>query len=75
MILLAWCLGKPLLLLFDSFESVTLFLTIIVVNYVVQDGKSNWLKGMILICLYAIIAISFSVYPGTGLTSSLVCSR
>jgi len=73
-VVLAWILGKPLLLLFDPFESVTLFLTIITVNYVVQDGKSNWLEGMILMCLYAIIAVSFWFYPGSGLTSSLQCS-
>ena len=26
---------------------------VLTVNYVVQDGKSNWLEGMILICTYS----------------------
>jgi Ca2+/H+ antiporter len=25
---------------------------VLTVNYVVQDGKSNWLEGMILMCAY-----------------------
>ncbi|KAF9236747.1 calcium proton exchanger [Melanogaster broomeanus] len=62
---LAWALGKPLTLLFDPFQSVTLFLSVLTVNYVVQDGKSNWLEGFILICLYLILAVSFWFYPGT----------
>lgn len=43
-------MGKPLTLLFDPFESIVLFLAVLTVNYVVQDGKSNWLEGMILMC-------------------------
>jgi Ca2+:H+ antiporter len=38
-------------MLFDPFESVVLFLSVWAVNYVVQDGKSNLLEGMILLCL------------------------
>jgi len=62
---LAWILGKPLTLLFDPLESIVLFLSVLTVNYVVQDGKSNWLEGMILMCLYLILAVTFWYYPGT----------
>ncbi|KAI0767941.1 calcium/proton exchanger [Irpex lacteus] len=61
---LAWIIGKPLTLLFDPFESIVLFLSVIVVNYTVQDGKSNWLEGAILMCLYVILAVVFWYYPG-----------
>lgn len=44
-------MNKPLTLLFDPFESIVLFLAVLTVNYVVQDGKSNWLEGMILMCM------------------------
>jgi len=30
---LGWALGKPLSLLFDPFESITLFLSVLLVNY------------------------------------------
>ncbi|KAF5327137.1 hypothetical protein D9619_004924 [Psilocybe cf. subviscida] len=59
---LAWILGKPLPLLFDPYESVVLFLSVLTVNYVVQDGKSNWLEGFILMGLYLILAVSFWYY-------------
>ncbi|KAH9063878.1 calcium/proton exchanger [Lactarius vividus] len=62
---LGWILGKPLTLLFDPFESIVLFLAVLTVNYVVQDGKSNWLEGMILMCLYLIVAVTFWFYPGS----------
>lgn len=45
LVLLAWALGKPLSLLFDPFESVTLFLAVLLANYTMQDGQSNWLEG------------------------------
>jgi len=64
-VILGWILGKPLTLLFDPFESIVLFLAVLTVNYVVQDGKSNWLEGMILMCLYVIIAVTFWYYPVT----------
>ena len=48
---LGWMIGRPLTMLFDPFESIVLFFSVLTVNYVVQDGKSNWLEGMILICL------------------------
>lgn len=62
---LAWILKKPLTLLFDPYESVAMFLSVLTVNYVVQDGKSNWLEGFILMCLYLILAVTFWFYPGS----------
>jgi Ca2+:H+ antiporter len=32
---------------------------VLTVNHVVQDGKSNWLEGMILMCLYLILGTTF----------------
>ncbi|KZT41251.1 calcium/proton exchanger [Sistotremastrum suecicum HHB10207 ss-3] len=65
MVILAWIIGKPLTLLFDPFESITLFLAVITVNYVVADGKTNWLEGVILMNLYIIIATTFWFYGGS----------
>ncbi|KAJ7034989.1 Calcium/proton exchanger [Mycena alexandri] len=72
---LAWILGKPLTLLFDPYEAISLFLAVITVNYVVQDGKSNWLEGMILMCLYLILATTFFFYPGTQNGFDLICAQ
>ncbi|KIO34797.1 hypothetical protein M407DRAFT_16745 [Tulasnella calospora MUT 4182] len=75
MVVLGWIIGKPLTLLFDPFEAVVLFLTVITVNYVVADGQSNWLEGMILMCLYVVIATALWFYPGNDPASRLLtCS-
>lgn len=62
---LGWIIGKPMTLLFDPYESVAMFLAVLTVNYVVQDGKSNWLEGFILMGLYVILAVTFWYYPGS----------
>jgi Ca2+/Na+ antiporter len=47
-------------------------LAVLTVNYVVADGKSNWLEGAILFMLYVICAVIFWFYPGK---LSLPCLR
>ncbi|KAJ3997419.1 hypothetical protein F5050DRAFT_1806866 [Lentinula boryana] len=71
MVTIAWAMGKPLALLFDPFESLVLYISVQTMTHVVADGKSNWLEGAILICLYIMIAVSFWFYPGSNLPSSL----
>ncbi|KAF8126075.1 calcium proton exchanger [Boletus edulis] len=63
-VMLGWYLEKPLTLLFDPLQSIVLFLSVLTVNYTIQDGKSNWLEGTILICLYSIVCVTFWFYPG-----------
>jgi len=48
---------------FETFETVVFFLSVLVVTYVIQDGKSNYLEGAMLLGLYIIIALAFLVYP------------
>ncbi|KZT07576.1 uncharacterized protein LAESUDRAFT_724523 [Laetiporus sulphureus 93-53] len=74
MVILGWILDKPLALLFDPFETVVLYISMQILSYVVADGKSNWLEGVILICLYLVIAVTFWFYPGSTFSSNLaVC--
>jgi Ca2+:H+ antiporter len=61
---LGWMMGHPLTMYFDPFESAALFLSVVTVNYVIADGKSNWLEGAILMVLYLIIAICVFFYSG-----------
>jgi Ca2+:H+ antiporter len=49
-----------------------LYFAVLTVNYVVADGKSNWLEGAILFMLYVICAVIFWFYPGK---STLPCLR
>lgn len=73
LVVLGWIMDKPMTLHFETFETVVFFLSVLVVTYVIQDGKSNYLEGAMLLGMYIIIALAFLVYPddakdvGTGL--------
>ncbi|SCZ87722.1 BZ3500_MvSof-1268-A1-R1_Chr2-2g05188 [Microbotryum saponariae] len=68
MVTLGWILNKPLSLLFDPFESIVLFLSVLIANYTLQDGRSNWMEGWLLMMVYVIIAVSlqFFRYPSSS---------
>ncbi|POS85200.1 hypothetical protein EPUL_003766 [Erysiphe pulchra] len=63
LVILGWIIGQPLSLRFETFETMVFFLSVLVVTYVIQDGKSNYLEGAMLLGLYLIIALAFLVYP------------
>ena len=59
MIIMGWVVDQPLDLNLHVFETTTFIMTVITVSFVVQDGQSNWLKGMTLTLAYCILAASF----------------
>jgi len=63
LVILGWIIGVEMTLRFETFETVVFFLSVLVVTYVIQDGKSNYLEGAMLIGLYIIIGLAFLVYP------------
>ncbi|KAK5174275.1 Vacuolar membrane antiporter with Ca2+/H+ and K+/H+ exchange [Saxophila tyrrhenica] len=63
LVILGWIVGQPMTLNFEGFETVVFFLSVLVVNYLIQDGKSNYLEGCMCLGTYIIIAIAFYVYP------------
>lgn len=73
LVILGWIIGQPMTLHFETFETVVFFLSVLVVNYLIQDGKSNYLEGCMCIGTYIIIAVAFYVYPeSAGDVGSLV---
>ncbi|KAG7090678.1 hypothetical protein E1B28_009776 [Marasmius oreades] len=63
LVLVAWGMGKPLTLLFDEVETLVLFLSVILVKFSIEDGKSHWMSGIVLIAVYVLIALSFWNFP------------
>ena len=63
LVVLGWAMGKDMTLHFETFETIVFFLSVLIVNYLIQDGKANYLEGAMLIGIYIIIAIAFYVYP------------
>lgn len=53
----------PMTLNFDGFIIAILFVTILLVNFLIGDGKSHWLEGVMLIMTYIIIAVAAWFYP------------
>lgn len=54
-VILGWCMDKDMSLYFTLFETICLFVTAFVVNFLVLDGRSNYLEGSLLIAAYVII--------------------
>ncbi|OMP84504.1 Vacuolar calcium ion transporter [Diplodia seriata] len=63
-VLIGWIIGiDEMNLSFDGFQVAVLFVSVLLVNYLIGDGKSNWLEGMLLMTTYTIIAVAAFVYP------------
>ncbi|KAJ4297373.1 hypothetical protein N0V88_004292 [Collariella sp. IMI 366227] len=62
-VILGWILGKDLSLYFTLFETVCVFVSAFIVNFLVLDGRSNYLEGALLCAAYVIIAVAAFFYP------------
>lgn len=63
LVLVAWGMDKPLTLLFDSLETLVLFFSVLLVKFAIEDGKSHWMSGAVLIVVYVIVALCFWNFP------------
>ncbi|KAL7591217.1 hypothetical protein Lser_V15G31696 [Lactuca serriola] len=48
-VVVGWIMGRPLDLNFQLFETTTLIMTVLVVAFMLQDGTSNYFKGVMLV--------------------------
>ncbi|KAF9773560.1 hypothetical protein IL306_008595 [Fusarium sp. DS 682] len=63
MVILGWIMDKDMSLYFTLFETVCLFVSAFIVNFLVLDGRSNYLEGALLCAVYIIIAVVAFFYP------------
>ncbi|KAI7857425.1 calcium/proton exchanger [Circinella umbellata] len=68
LVIAGWIFGQPMSLFFEDFETVVLFSSVLIVNYLIQDGRSNWLEGTLLLASYTIIAMAFWFHPATTIS-------
>jgi len=61
LVIVGWISGHGLTLFFANFETIVLFVSVILVNTLIQDGKSNYMEGLMLLSLYFVIALAFWV--------------
>jgi len=63
-VVIGWIMGREdMTLYFDGFQITILFVAVLLVNYLIADGKSHWLEGVMLMTLYLIIAVAAWFYP------------
>ena len=64
LVLLSYVPGfTPIDLRFSLMEVMAISAAVVVVSLVVNDGESNWLEGLLLLAVYAILAIAFFHLP------------
>ncbi|PGH27219.1 calcium/proton exchanger [Polytolypa hystricis UAMH7299] len=62
-VIIGWILGKNMGLLFNLFETISLVATVFVVNFMVLNGRTHYLKGVLLCACYIIIGVAACLYP------------
>ena len=55
--------AEPMDLRFTSLEVVAVILGVLIARMVAEDGESNWLEGLMLLMVYAILALAFFFLP------------
>lgn len=54
LVVLGWIINEPMTLHFETFETVAFFISGLVVIFLIQDGKSNYLEGGLCLGLYVL---------------------
>jgi calcium/proton exchanger cax len=62
-VILGWIMNHDMTLYFTLFETVCLFVSTFIVNFLVLDGRSNYLEGALLMCTYIIIGVVAAFSP------------
>ncbi|KAL8902930.1 MAG: hypothetical protein Q9207_004278 [Kuettlingeria erythrocarpa] len=70
-VLLGWALQKDMSLYFSLFETISLFVSAFIINFLILDGKTNYLEGALLIAAYVIIALAAFFYPDSSQQSPI----
>lgn len=64
LVLLSWTFGAPMNLVFHPFELFGIALAVGATTLVSLDGESNWYEGVLLLAVYALLAIAVYFAPG-----------
>ncbi len=59
LVFIGFFLGKPMNLMFTEAEVVAVIVAVVGLKFVATDGESNWLEGLMLLAIYAILGAAF----------------
>jgi Ca2+:H+ antiporter len=63
LVIFGWFIGQPMDLNFNPFELVAVAVSVLIVNSICADGKSNWLEGGLLLATYMVLGFAFYFHP------------
>ncbi|KAB8314017.1 calcium/proton exchanger [Tolypothrix campylonemoides VB511288] len=63
LVLVGWVLGQPMNLSFNPFELVAVAMAVLITNSISNDGRSNWLEGVLLLITYTVLGTAFYFHP------------
>jgi len=58
-VIVGWIINEDVTTGYPLYEVALFIFTIVIVAFLVQQGKANWLYGLMLICIYGFIALAF----------------
>jgi len=58
-VLVGWYMDHPMSLYFRAYETVCFLLSVICIGSVLQGGSTNWMSGLVFVCIYFMIAGGF----------------
>ena len=72
LVILSFIIRKPMdLVLNNPLELATLVGAVFIGNSVAQDGETNWLEGIMLLGVYAILAVAFYFLPSLPVAETI----
>lgn len=64
LVLVGWFIGQPEMnLSFNLFELLAVVAAVAITNSISNDGRTNWLEGVLLMITYLVLAIAFFIHP------------
>jgi len=69
-VIIGWAMDREMTLYFTLFETVCLFAAAFITNFLILDGRSNYLEGSLLVATYVIIGVIAFFYPSPEDSSS-----
>ena len=62
-VILGWVLDQPMDLNFRALNAVIMIMSVLITWSIVEDGKSNWLVGFMLMVAYVIVCVLYWYIP------------
>ena len=61
LLILVSLVWQPMSIIFTPFELVSVFASVLIANKLVEDGKSNWIEGFMLVAIYIVLGTMFFI--------------